>query len=50
VGKSPPFWGFSTNGRFGVWWFFPPSPAAAAEPIRWANKLILHPMPFYGVL
>jgi len=35
-GLCPHFWGFSPNGGFGVWWFFPPNPALAGNASRWA--------------
>jgi hypothetical protein len=31
----PHFWGFSPNGGFGIWWFFPPNPALAGNASRW---------------
>jgi len=41
-GLCPHFWGFSPNGGFGVWWFFPPNPALAGNASRWASRIIFN--------
>jgi len=36
AGIRPHFWDSAPNGGFGVWWFFPLSPALAGNACRWA--------------
>jgi len=36
AGRWPHFQISGPNGGFGVWWFFPPSPALAGNASRWA--------------